>query len=148
MAKDVTYTPITEIAHDAIHDDAFQGPRMFYAWSGQEDSTSWVGPYATLREALEAYIDEYDGDDDEAIEVTLGRPLTPPRARFDADYLIDDTCDGEWNEAAVDLLDDAVKKHGRALEDAVAALVRRWCDEHIDLDDGPWTDPDDEGDDA
>lgn len=129
----MSHAPITDCAHDAIHDDAFQGPRMFCAWDGREDSTCWVGPCASVAEALADYLDEHAPGDDEVVEVTLGKPLTPLRAGFDADALIDRTCDEDWPESAVERVADAVKEHGRALEDAVDALVRRWCEEHIDL---------------
>lgn len=134
MSQYIERKLITEIAFDAIHDDAFQGPRMFYAWDGAEDSTCWSGPHTSVAEALDAYLDEQGPADEDAIEVTLGKPLTPPRARFDADELLDDTCDEDWPEQAVERVADAVKEHGRALEDAVTALVRRWCDDHVDID--------------
>lgn len=128
---------ITEIRHDAIHDDRVLGPRMFYAWDGAEDSTTWSGPHASLAEALAAYLDEYDPEDDDHVEVTLARPVSVPDYGFDADRMLDRTCDHDWPESAVERMSDAVRQHGRALEDAVEALVSQWCAEHVSLD-GFW----------
>lgn len=128
---------VTEIRADAIHDDAIHGPRMFYAWDGAEDSTTWSGPHASLAEALAEYIGEHDPDDEDKVEVTLARPVRSPCYGFDADDLLDRTCDEDWPESAVENMSDAVRKHGRSLEDAVEALVSQWCAEHVPLD-GFW----------
>lgn len=125
--------PITEIAHDAIHDDAAHGPRMFYAWDGVEDSTTWSGPCATLEEALQEYLDYRCPEDDADVYVTLGRPISAPSYDFDASRLIDCTCDDYWPESAVDQMSDAVRKHGKTLEALVEAVVASWCDAHLDL---------------
>jgi len=125
--------PITEIAHDAIHDDAVHGPRMFYAWDGVEDSTTWSGPCTTLAGALQEYLDCHCPEDDADVYVTLGRPVTAPDYDFDAWHLLDRTCDDNWPESAVEQMSDAVKKHGKALETLVETVVASWCEAHLDL---------------
>lgn len=126
--------PITEIAHDAVHDDAVHGPRMFYAWDGAEDSTTWSGPHASLAEALAEYLAEHGPDDEDQVEVTLARPVTAPRYGFDAHRMVDLTCDEDWPESAVERMSDAVRRHGRTLEALVEEVVAEWCDAHLDLD--------------
>lgn len=118
---------ITEIAHDAIHDDAFQGPRMFYAWDGQEDSTQWTGPHASVVEALRSYLAEWDPEDGygDDIEVTLGRPAQIPALSGISERLGEMAYD--YGEAASERF-DLTSEEEHDLDAAVNDAVRRWFD--------------------
>jgi hypothetical protein len=120
------YKRITEIAHDAIHDDAFHGPRMFYAWDACEDSPNFVGPCASVAEALEAYVEEFGDDDfDGNIDVTLARPAQIPALFGISERLGEMAYD--YGEAASERF-DLTSEEEHDLDAAVNDAVRRWFD--------------------
>jgi len=126
------YVPITEISDYALlKDPLVHGPHAYYAFSAHSEGSDFVGPFTSIRDALEEFLDANDPEDDTGIEVTLGRPMTMPGLRDVAETLVDQTCSDDWCESAVDNLHrtfegqrgDALAK---SLDDAVNMAIETW----------------------
>lgn len=139
-------TMTTDRATNILSDDALlrdpreQGPRAYYAGRDAENGP-WGTAGASVREALENYLDDCDPEEDDSpIYVTIGRPIGPPDLVGVRHLLVDRTCDENWHEQAAQRLSDALTTtRSRSLDDAVNAAIRAWFDANLpDLFAGWW----------